>query len=416
MPTITQLQPILQTLFTTRANEVARETGFIQRQRKLSGAQFLQATVFGWLQHGGATRQQLHQSLLLTGVDMSAAGFEQRFTAQAVTFLRAMVNEALPHVFEGEVLEPILGRFQGVYLTDSTRVDDRYYPLKIAARLELQRGALVLSLEDVTTHDNVTAVCEQALPAGALHIGDLGFFDLARFAHWSTTGVHWISRYKIGTRLFTSQGDPLDLLTQLSGRRNTLACSVLVGHSQRILMRLVAHRVSEAVYQKRLQRLRRQASRKQHPLSSRQVLLARWTIYLTSVLDLTFEQVHTLYRARWQIECLFKRWKSLGQLAASATADPGRRACELLAKLLAVLLAHWLSQAYASGFSRLSPYHLFHTLQQYASLISIALFRLPALLPLLDHILSTLHRANSLSCRKTHPNAFQLWEHFDALA
>lgn len=416
MPTITQLQPILQTLFTTRANEIARETGFIQRQRKLSGAQFLQATVFGWLQHSRATRQQLHQSVLLTGVDISAAGFEQRFTAHAVTFLRAMVNEALPHVFEGRVLEPLLSRFHGVYLTDSTRIEDPHAPVKIAARLELQRGSLSLSLEDLTTHDNVTAVCEQILPSGALHIGDLGFFDLTRFAQWAADGVDWISRYKIGTRLFTGLGEPLDLDRQLASRRKTLTCSVLVGQFHRLPMRLVAQRVSAALYQKRLQRLRRQASRKQQPLSSRQMLLARWTIYLTSVTDLSFAQVHTLYRARWQIECLFKRWKSLGQLAASTTTDPCRRACELLAKLLAVLLAHWLTQAYSSGLVSLSPHHLFHTLQQYAALFSMALFQWPALLPLLDFIFALLHRANTVSRRKISPNAFQLWERFEALA
>ena len=65
-----------------------QKTGFIQRQRKLSGAQFAQATVFGWLQHPAATRQQLQQSLLQTGQQVTVQGLDARFSPQAVRFLR----------------------------------------------------------------------------------------------------------------------------------------------------------------------------------------------------------------------------------------------------------------------------------------------------------------------------------------
>jgi hypothetical protein len=416
MTTILQLHPILQNLFTDRANTIARQTGFIRRQRKLTGAQFLQGVVFGWLHHPQATRQQLHQSLRLTGSDVCASGFEQRFTPQAVLFLQAMVQEAMAEVFEAEGIVSILDRFQGLYLTDSTRLEGPSVPMKIAARLELQRGALQLSLEDLKTHDNVTQVCEQSLPRGALHIGDLGFFDLSRFAQWSQAGVAWLSRYKVGTTLYRSSGEPLNVLAVLAGRSKPLSLSVLVGRRQQVCAQLVAQRVSESLYQQRLQRLRQRASRKQHPLSARQVLLAGWIIYLTSVSDLSFAQVHTLYRARWQIECLFKRWKSLAHLAHSPTTDPCRQACERLAKLLAVLVAHWVSQASAWTKPHLSRYHVFQTIQHMTPLLYLALFRITALLPLLEPILQHLYAATVCSRRKKHPNAVQLWECFDASA
>lgn len=372
--------------------------------------------VFGWLHHPQATRQQLHQSLRLTGADVCASGFEQRFTAQAVLFLQAMVQEAMPQVFEAEGLVSLLERFQGIYLTDSTRLEGTAAPIKVAARLELQRGALQLSLEDLKTHDNVTQVCEHSLPHGALHIGDLGFFDLSRFAQWSQAGVDWISRYKVGTTLYRPSGEPFDVLALLAGRGKTLSLSVLVGRQQRVCAHLVAQRVSETVYQQRFHRLRQRASRKQHTLSARQILLAGWTIYLTSVSDLSFEQVHTLYRARWQIEGLFKRWKSLAHLAHSPTTDPCRQACERFAKLLAVRVAHWFSQAHAWTKPHLSRYHVFQTIQHVTPILYLALFRIPTLLPLLEQILQHLHAANLCSRRKKHPNAVQLWECFEALA
>jgi hypothetical protein len=382
----------------------------------MTGAQFLQATVFGWLQHPCATRQELHQALGQTGLDMSAQGFEQRFDERAVLFLRTMVEQAVQQVFEVDTLCPILSRFQGVYLTDCTRIEASVYPLKIAARLELQKGTLQLTLEDLPTHDNATALCASRLPCGALHIGDLGFFDLERFAQWAQEGVEWVTRYKIGTCLYTADEQPVVLETLLAQASATCELNVRVGRQQRLPMRLVAQRVSDSIYQKRLRRLREIARRKQQPLSQRQMVLAHWTIYLTSVLDLTFAQVHILIRARWQIERLFKRWKSLGQLASASSRDPHRRACEVFAKLFAVLIAHWLTQLRAWSDPLVSYDKFFRALQHHAALFYIACFRTPTLLASFDLLLDLLQASATLSRRKSHPNAIQLWQHFDALA
>ena len=46
--TIPQLSHILQQLLVEDANRIGRESGFIQRQRKLSGASFAQSLIFGW--------------------------------------------------------------------------------------------------------------------------------------------------------------------------------------------------------------------------------------------------------------------------------------------------------------------------------------------------------------------------------
>ena len=231
-----------------------------------------------------------------------------------------MVEAATEQVFHAETLRPLLNRFQGVYLTDCTRIEAAIHPLKIAARLELQGGSLQLSLEDLHSHDNASQVAQATLPAGALHIGDLGFFDLKRFADWRTHQVEWVSRYKTGTTLYDAAGNRLSLDRLLLHTDAPLVLPVRVGQQQ-LPMYLLAQRIEEPRYQQRLQRLKHRAQRKQRRLSHR-TQLARWTIYLTSLSDLSFAQVHTLYRARWQIERLFKRWKSLAHLATSTTRDP----------------------------------------------------------------------------------------------
>jgi len=48
--TIDKLAKTLQTLFTTEADTAGKESGMIQRRRKISGAGFVQSLVFGWLE------------------------------------------------------------------------------------------------------------------------------------------------------------------------------------------------------------------------------------------------------------------------------------------------------------------------------------------------------------------------------
>ena len=45
---------------------------------------------------------------------------------------------------------------------------------------------------------------------------------------------------------------------------------------------------------------------------------------------------------RWQIELLFKLWKSQGRVDESRSTKPWRILCEVYAKLLAMLVQHWV--------------------------------------------------------------------------
>ena len=177
-----------------------------------------------------------------------------------------MVEAATQQVFTDTTLTPLLKRFQGVYLTDCTRIEADIFPLKVAARLELQQGSLQLALETLESHDNASAVAQAPLPRGALHIGDLGFFDLKRFAFWQQHGVDWVSRYKTGTALYTEAGERCCLETLLTSAPQTFSLPVQVGHTQRLPIYLLAQRLDETTYQQRLQRLQHRAKRKQRPL------------------------------------------------------------------------------------------------------------------------------------------------------
>ncbi len=72
--------------------------------------------------------------------------------------------------------------------------------------------------------------------------------------------------------------------------------------------------------------------------------LLGWTILITNVplARLSLEEALVLARCRWQIELLWKLWKSVGKVDTWRSAKPYRILSEIYAKLLGCLITHWL--------------------------------------------------------------------------
>ena len=75
-----------------------------------------------------------------------------------------------------------------------------------------------------------------------------------------------------------------------------------------------------------------------------------------------------LYRARWQIELLFKRWKGQGGLARSAGWTRERVLCEVLAKLLGQVVANWAVLTRGGPLAGISAAKAMRVVQEFAGL------------------------------------------------
>src|SRR5256885_14438934 len=80
--------------------------------------------------------------------------------------------------------------------------------------------------------------------------------------------------------------------------------------------RMVAVKVSQQVADERRRRLKDKARRNGQTVKQAALELAAWSIYVTNVEQekLELKEVYALARARWQIELIFKLWKSQGQI------------------------------------------------------------------------------------------------------
>jgi Transposase DDE domain len=119
-----------------------------------------------------------------------------------------------------------------------------------------------------------------------------------------------------------------------------------LGRTARLPVRLVACRLPQEIADQRRARAKATAARKGTTVSPRQLALLAWNLFVTNAPAecLTTPEVFVLYRVRWQIELIFKVWKSEAWVARVAGWKRARVMCELYAKLIGVTLAQlWMA-------------------------------------------------------------------------
>ena len=195
-----------------------------------------------------------------------------------------------------------------------------------------------------------------------------------------------------------------------SSGQHFVDCPIQLSAQHRLPCRLAAVRVPITVAQERRRKLKAQAKREGRTLSPHQLALLDWTIMVTNVPSslLTVEEMLVLGRFRWQIELLFKLWKSHGRVDESRSSKPYRILCEVYAKLLAMLVEHWILITGAWQYANRSLFKAAKTIRQHAISLAIALDEHDRLEEALVRVQGCLADGARLNKRKTSPNAYQL--------
>jgi DDE family transposase len=439
MTTIPEVAASLRDVLTTTAEAAAGATGFVRRRSKLTGAVFVQTVVFGWLARPLAGVQDLSRMAGALGVAISAQGLDQRFTAEAAACVQQVLAVAVQRLVTADpVAIPILNRFTGVYVQDSTTVAlpadlatewpgcgnattpaEQSAGIKLQVRLDLRRGALAGPVpHPARIHDRAAPTIDPPLPVGALFLADLGYFRLGHLRALLEAGVFWLTRLQVQTAVFAEAGDRLDLLAWLArqlaqvgpGSTATVDTPVTLGASERLPARLLAVRVPAEVRETRRRKLHADARRRGQTVSQARLARADWTILVTNVpaARLTVRDALVIARARWQIELLFKLWKSHGHLAASRSAKPARRLTELFAKLLALLIQHWLLLVSCWRFPDRSLVRAAQVVRQFALALALASDAVAHLRTTIRRLVSALASGARIDHRRRQPSTWQL--------
>jgi hypothetical protein len=439
MQIVSQTAVAMQAAFGATLDDLARSTGCVRRQRRFSGSALTRMLVLTLMHKPAAKDRDFCAMAAKLGVHVTEQAIAQRFTARLVLFLEESLKQVLRQTLAAKRVDAaLLRKFPDVRIGDSTtvRLPDEFeeqFPgcggtgtackaaLKIQVLWSLVSGELLrLLLEPGRASDNRSAIADEPPPAGSLSIFDLGYFSLERFRRVGEAGAYWISRYQHGTNVFDPAGNPLDLLQFLRkhGENGLVDVPVILGEKEQLACRMIAIRVPPEVAARRRQKIREKARDHGREPSQEYLDMQEWTIFITNCPPelLTWKEVVILYRARWQIELLFKLWKSHNALAAhEVNASPERQMAVLYAKLIAVILQHWILLTATWSDAQRSLRKAAAILSDWIVLLSQVLDDHEALCTLLAKLRVALVQRARVQRRRKHPSLFQLLENPELL-
>jgi DDE family transposase len=441
MLSIAELHPVLHDLFHDTATDLARATGFCRRARKLTGPVFAQTLVFTLLEKPHATLDDYADfAEEVLDVQVRSQAFDKRFQPAAADFLGelflASFNRSLNSL--RPTLLPVLRRFPAVFLRDATLVSlpsslaaafpgrgGRHAPhgqaaaVKLVFEAEVTTGAVTeFSLLAGLDNERTAAVADKPLPEGSLLLEDLGFFSGPRLQAYAEQGVYVLTRIPAWTAVFDPQGRRLDLVRLLRRTRaNHLEQEVRILHGCKMTVRLLAVRVPTAQAQQRRERVRREAKQRGRPVSQKKLDLCDWNILVTNapatLLDVAAAGV--VRRVRWQIELVFKVFKSEGAIDETRSTCPARVLCELYAKLLAMVVQHWALLAAGYQMLRHSAQRASRRVRTLARQLLQGITQVGVLVGAVVRLARCLQRRCQIVSRRKHPSTLDRLTQLDPL-
>jgi hypothetical protein len=340
--------------------------------------------------------------------------------------------QILSQIAEGmQVCIPLLQRFNGVYIQDSSTImlpdelkevwegcggsspQNTSSSVKLQVQLDLLSGTLVGPiLQHGREHDRNSPLDNQTLPSGALRIADLGYFSLQKLFELNAEEVYWLTRVKEKCDFYDENGKRWDLAQFLFLKDgDTIDIPIFLGKKHRLPCRLLAVRVSDEVANYRRRKIREYAQKKGVTESQKTLFLAGWTVMATNTEKelISLAEAQILMRARWQIELLFKLWKKYGKVDKSRSSKPWRILTEVYAKLLGMIIQHWIFLTSCWQYPDRSLMKASQLIRKHATTIAVAFASgtMERLIEAIEIIRQCL-RGCRINKRRKKPNTYQL--------
>ena len=421
----------MRELLETIAAEEGKKSQFVQRESKMTASCFSQTMILGSLEAGDKTLTEYAQISADLGVEISASGLNQRLNEAGVELLKSILGKSIQLGQKELVATELLQRFSSVQILDSSYLAlpkslAGQYPglggsgaagMKIWLNYDYLSGRIrALSLSTGREPDQKSRLHIEQAEAGSLHLFDLGFFKQEVLAELSQKEAYFISRYQVQTALYwqPEAQERLDLALYLcQSKADQLSLTLFLGEKAHVPVRLVAQRLPKKVAAARRRKAKAKAKKdgRRQPLTTRTLQLLDWLIFITNVPQdwLSVEQILLIYRLRWQIELIFKFWKSRAKLDQIGPYRLERVLCQCYARLIALVLFHFLVAPTFAAHKQLSLPKAFSLLQHHVSRLLLAIANAwHDLAPIWQRFDRDLHRLAMKDKRKKSPSTYQL--------
>jgi hypothetical protein len=371
--------------------KLAKETKFVQREcRKITPNEFFDLCLFSNANIDEITLNSMTTSFQIdTKKEISNQSLNERFNEHSVEFLKALMKLLLCKIVDStkDEIGVELDFFETVRIKDSTcfQISDNLISKYAASnkkecKLSIIRIQFEYDLKTGQIYDLAIQASSQQDKTDAQHtieninendllIIDLGYFVIRVLAAINSKRAYFLSRFDFHNNAYeTEEGkETIDFVKiQSKLKKNNLQCfekKVFIGQKERFAVRMIIELLPDDEIEKRLRKLKQKESRKGVQYSAKLKSRISLNVYITNIPAeiLPIEKVRNLYRLRWQIELVFKVWKSIGKINLIKDVKLERFETMFYARLILILL-YWLI------FTRIKN-NLWHYEKKYLSMI-----------------------------------------------
>lgn len=263
------------------------------------------------------------------GQPVSKQALFKRMNAAWVSLLETLLQLVLTKHLGAPTKKGKFKLFRNVYLQDSTAIKlpdfmHSHFPgnysrgkHKAVAKINVVMNAVT----GLCNHFSITAFTtnEQRLSAsildiakkGDLVIRDLGYYVLDVFKKMTSEGIYYISRQRFNTNLYDPKTMEQLSLIKLLKRKNYVDVNLLCGKINKLPVRLIAIKLDSKTAEKKIRKAKQDRDKRLNHSKEFYTALG-YIIFITNIdkSDCTAQDISDLYRTRWQIEILFKSWKT----------------------------------------------------------------------------------------------------------
>jgi hypothetical protein len=308
--------------------ELAHDTGFIQRTRKIDSLDFMYSLTLEST-HGIASYNDIAISFENESeVSISRQAIWKKVTESCVDYFKfvlAMVilGKAKKYYKEAEVNKY---KFKRILIQDSTivRLPKRLYELfsgvsnahssvchaRIQGIYDLISGRFISFTINPYSKNDQACVSYMRIEKDDLTLRDRGYLTMDEIKRHLQTGAHCIYRYKTGTQLLDYHTKkPITILDTLR-KDCTIDLMVRLNDKEKTAVRIVAKPVDQETADNRRRKAKKEM--KGHHPSKQFLQLQSWSVFITTIPpdQADANTLIELYALRWRIEIIFKSWKS----------------------------------------------------------------------------------------------------------
>ncbi len=371
-------------------NQIAKDIGFVKRDAgKFDGFKFLDMLLFTDFNHKELSLNSMALSFQERyGIILSKQAVDWRFSDLSVKFFKAVFEKAIGITIEKNNRIDFT-EFEKVRIKDSTSFElpenmkDKYPKsiknvktalVRIQLEYDIKNGEILdLSLHPFKEQDiSDASQTIDDIGTNELVMRDLGYIRIDVLRKIEEKESFYLNRLSFSTNIYEKKNNEfiqIDLgkvYKQMRAKNSfRIEKQVYIGKKEKFKTRIIIECLPESEYEKRIVKAKRTASRRGRNLSDEFKAQQGLNVFITNT-KIPANQIRLLYTLRWQIELMFKIWKSIGEINKVKKMKVERFETFLFAKLIWIVVNWQIMRRILIFFFNekkvyISPYKLFTT-------------------------------------------------------